>query len=233
MKELVKISEAQIGNERINAVDARELHAFLELNENFSEWIKRYINSYNFVINSDFCRSTCLAENGRSMETYWLSLDMAKELSMISKTIKGRQARKYFIACEKALKELVSSEREVVYTKTVEKVNIPKGIDLSAMDVDIKKSISSSLSIGIDLKKAQLMAGRLTKEIHGLNLLELSAEMDQDENKISAAEPEQKIPEININLDIDFNMKPISEMTREEFYKHIERVAPKKKYKKR
>ena len=40
MKELVIISEAQIGNEKINAVDARDLHEFLELNENFSEWIK-------------------------------------------------------------------------------------------------------------------------------------------------------------------------------------------------
>lgn len=40
------------------------------------------------------------------MEDYLLSIDMAKELSMISKTEKGKEARKYFIECEKKLKEV-------------------------------------------------------------------------------------------------------------------------------
>lgn len=37
---------------------------------------------------------------------YVITLDMAKELSMIENNEKGRQARKYFIECEKKLKEV-------------------------------------------------------------------------------------------------------------------------------
>ena len=105
MNQLIKIEPKTIGNEKVNVVNARELHEFLEVKEHFTDWIKRYLNEYGFVINSDFCRSTCIAENGRAMDDYLLSIDMAKELSMISKTEKGKEARKYFIECEKKLKE--------------------------------------------------------------------------------------------------------------------------------
>lgn len=36
---------------------------------------------------------------------YIITLDMAKELSMVENNVKGRQARKYFIACEKKLRQ--------------------------------------------------------------------------------------------------------------------------------
>jgi len=39
------------------------------------------------------------------METYIIILDMAKELSMLSKTSKGKDARKYFIQCDKINRE--------------------------------------------------------------------------------------------------------------------------------
>lgn len=68
MNQLIKIESKTIGNEKVNAVNARELHEFLEVKEHFTDWIKRYLNEYGFVVNSDFCRSTCIAENGRSME---------------------------------------------------------------------------------------------------------------------------------------------------------------------
>jgi len=106
MYKMIKIERRNIGNERINAVDARELHEFLGLKMQFTDWIKPKIKDYGFVINSDFYRSKCIAENGRSMETYIITIDMAKELSMISKTEKGKIARKYFIDCEKKLKAI-------------------------------------------------------------------------------------------------------------------------------
>ncbi len=43
------------------------------------------------------------ANNAIAVE-YHLTLDMAKELSMVERNKKGRQARRYFIECEKKLR---------------------------------------------------------------------------------------------------------------------------------
>lgn len=100
MKELIKITE-QNGK---RAVNARELHQFLGVGKDFSSWIKEKISKYGFIKEQDFEVFTEIGENpqgGRPQIEYALSLDMAKELSMVENNEKGRQARKYFIECEK------------------------------------------------------------------------------------------------------------------------------------
>lgn len=88
------------------AVNARELHAFLENKRQFADWIKQRIEQYGFVENQDYevFHNFVKRETGGSTRTeYALSLDMAKELSMVENNEKGRMARKYFIQCEKKL----------------------------------------------------------------------------------------------------------------------------------
>lgn len=91
-------------------VDARTLHQFLEVGRDFSNWIKDYIAEFDFVENVDF-----LAKFGEQDEKkhgggnridYTLSMDMAKELSMLQRNEKGKQARQYFIAAEKKLRQV-------------------------------------------------------------------------------------------------------------------------------
>lgn len=82
------------------AVNARDLHAFLEVGKDFSNWMKDRINQYEFTENQDFVCSPVLASEGRGGHNridYHLSLDMAKELSMVERNEKGKQARQYFI----------------------------------------------------------------------------------------------------------------------------------------
>jgi putative anti-repressor protein, antA/antB family len=84
------------------AVNARDLHAFLEIGKDFSTWIKSRIEDFGFVENQDFAIFPETGENpGRPRIEYALSLDMAKELSMLERNGKGRQARQYFIECER------------------------------------------------------------------------------------------------------------------------------------
>ena len=86
------------------AVNARELHAFLEVQTRFNGWIKSRIEDFGFVENQDFTAFTenpVKPETGRPRIEYALSLDMAKELSMLERNSKGRQARQYFIECER------------------------------------------------------------------------------------------------------------------------------------
>ena len=155
MNELIVIKQVTIGNDEINSVDARELHEFLELKEHFTEWINRYIketNDYGFVINSDFCRSTCMAGNNRSIETFILSIDMAKEISMLSKTEKGKQARKYFIECERKLKEIQPEAFQLPK-------NFSEALRMLADEVDEKNRIAHERDEAIRTK-AHVTAGR-------------------------------------------------------------------------
>ncbi|WP_375615451.1 antA/AntB antirepressor family protein [Bartonella sp. AC10YNML] len=107
MNTLIKISEQAVGQEIIQTVNARELHVFLEVKRDFSNWIKDRINKYSFLKNQDYIVFANFGENfqgGRPSTEYHLTLDMAKELSMVERNEKGRQARRYFIECEKKLK---------------------------------------------------------------------------------------------------------------------------------
>lgn len=104
---LIPIQDRPIGEGSIPAVDARELHAFLGVGRDFSSWIKDRIEQYDFVENQDFGVFTEIGENrlgGRPAKEYCLTLDMAKELAMVERTDKGKQARQYFIECEREAK---------------------------------------------------------------------------------------------------------------------------------
>lgn len=104
MEEIIKIEE----KDGRKAVDARELHQFLENKRQFADWIKQRVEQYGFMENKDFevfHKSVNNSNGGRPTVEYALSIEMAKELSMAENNEKGRIARKYFIACEEKLKQ--------------------------------------------------------------------------------------------------------------------------------
>ncbi|WP_375702195.1 antA/AntB antirepressor family protein [Bartonella sp. AA89HNZF] len=107
MNTLIKITEQTIDQETVQTVNARELYTFLEVNSNFRDWIKNRIKEYGFLENKDFisfAKNLAKPKGGRPSTEYHITLDMAKELSMVERNEKGRQARRYFIECEKKLK---------------------------------------------------------------------------------------------------------------------------------
>lgn len=91
-----------IGGETVETINARDLHKFLEVRSKFSDWISRRIKGYGFVENEDFLRFLEKSK-GRPRVEYYISIDMAKHLAMVERNEKGKQARQYFIECEKEL----------------------------------------------------------------------------------------------------------------------------------
>ncbi|MBU2762355.1 antA/AntB antirepressor family protein [Acidithiobacillus caldus] len=109
MEALVPVTRQMIGGEEVFAVNARDLHAFLMNRDKFATWIKDRIAQYGFIENHDFIGFSEVSEKpkgGRPSKDYLLTLDMAKELAMVERTERGRQARRYFIACERELHRL-------------------------------------------------------------------------------------------------------------------------------
>ena len=104
MDELIPLQPQTINGNAVETVNARELHAFLQSRQDFSTWLKNRIADYDFVENQDFVRFHKKMEaNNATLIDYYITLDMAKELSMVERNEKGKQARKYFIECEKKL----------------------------------------------------------------------------------------------------------------------------------
>lgn len=106
-KELIPVYQNEEGHRLVNA---RELHEWLGNKDNFTTWIGDRIKQYGFIENVDytsFLENSKKPQGGRPSKEYVITLNMAKELSMVERTEKGKQARKYFIKCEEKLKEVV------------------------------------------------------------------------------------------------------------------------------
>ena len=101
----IAVFSGAIAGATVQLCDARTLHAFLQVKRDFSNWIKARIRKFGFVQGEDFItisRSPDLASGNRGASIdYHLTLDMAKELSMVENNEQGRAARRYFISCEK------------------------------------------------------------------------------------------------------------------------------------
>jgi anti-repressor protein len=99
MNELLKVEY----NRNEPTVSGRELHEFLKVETRYNDWFRRMCE-YGFSKNTDFYSilSKTNESGGRPSTDHQLSIPMAKELCMIQRTEKGKQARQYFIAIEKA-----------------------------------------------------------------------------------------------------------------------------------
>ena len=108
---LIPVFTGTLAENAVQLCDARTLHDFMKVKRDFSNWIKGRVRKFCFVAGEDFiaiARSPELASGNRGASIdYHLTLDMAKELSMVENNEQGRAARRYFIECErKALAQL-------------------------------------------------------------------------------------------------------------------------------
>lgn len=100
-KELIKI---KVENDQ-QLVSARDLHKALEVKKRFSAWKEQ--NFKDFEEGTDFTGvpegTPVKGGNGnvQYLDDYAVTIDMAKELCMMSKTDKGKEVRQYFIKVEK------------------------------------------------------------------------------------------------------------------------------------
>lgn len=110
MNELIKVNN----DDNKITVLGRDLHKFLEIETPYTIWIKRMLE-YGFIENEDFKTFLLESTGGRPSENHQLTLEMAKEISMIQRNEKGKQARQYFIECEKKLNKPMTMSEIVAY----------------------------------------------------------------------------------------------------------------------
>lgn len=146
--QLITINKSPIGDSLIETVNARDLHAFLESKQEFRHWIKDRVEKYDFTEGRDFVTAEIFIRGGKGTD-YHISLDMAKELSMVERNDKGKQARQYFIECERK-----------IYTPTA--LPTPEGTFKNYFDL--------ITHIGFDRNVAIVSANNATKALTGVNI---------------------------------------------------------------
>ena len=106
-------------------LSARELYEFLEIKSNFTTWFVR-MTEYGFEEEKDFIPFLEESTGGRPSTDYEITLDMAKEISMIQRSEKGKLARKYFIEVEKMWNspEMIMKRALEIANKKVEHLQI-------------------------------------------------------------------------------------------------------------
>lgn len=104
MNALIQVTVTEQGSQ---TVSARELHTFLEVTTPFTKWVERMFE-YGFTENQDFAVTDIFVPNPKGgkqqIRDYALTIDCGKEIAMLQRTDKGKQARQYFIDLEKQVK---------------------------------------------------------------------------------------------------------------------------------
>ncbi|MCJ0594277.1 antA/AntB antirepressor family protein [Enterococcus cecorum] len=191
--ELIKIKTNENGEQ---LVSGRELHEFLEVGTKYTQWFDE-MTKYGFVENVDYSTLNELSEKKegsrfvkRTIINHAMTLDMAKEISMIQRTEKGKQARLYFIEVEKEYKEVqkkLPSTREAIQQlllQGVEEVNqrvdvmeerlsnVEENAKLDTGDYNViskrvkKRVYEVARAYGLNVKQSKLLSP-LFKDING------------------------------------------------------------------
>lgn len=144
--QLIPVFNGELDGRQQQLCDARDLHQFLAVGRDFSNWIKSRIEQYGFVEGEDY--SPVLANRsdglpGKPRSEYHLTLDTAKELAMVENNDQGRQVRRYFIAMERQARD----SRGASYLSVNQQLAIHRQVPklLSQLKVETNPAIRQTL----------------------------------------------------------------------------------------
>lgn len=161
MNELIKIKERN--GEQL--VSARELYKFLEVTERFNSWFERMCG-YGFEENKDFTsvKTFTVVNNGakKEIDDYLMKLSMAKEISMLQRNTKGKEAREYFIKCEEAWNspDMILARANQIQSKMLENYKDKVIVLENKIEQDKPKVIFAE---AVEASKTSILIGELAK----------------------------------------------------------------------
>ncbi len=132
VKNLPVVGQSTIAGTTVQTVNARDLYNFLEIRKDFSDWVKAQIGRARLVENRDYIavpqKGDVIINDLQGLRagldysiSYFLTLESAKHISMMSGTEKGYEVREYFLKCERTAQriltvpELASYPRQCIF----------------------------------------------------------------------------------------------------------------------
>lgn len=226
MQDLINIQQQPIGTDLVQTVKARDLHAFLGVGKDFSNWIKDRIQRHGFMENQDFIIDSPNLANqtgrggDRKTKEYHLTIDAAKHISMAEHTPKGQEARQYFIECEKRLYRL-SAMPQNPNSGAVERLRLPnllhgfpKGTTLKRITMMERKLVGQGVQdFGLDPEAARSRALEIMRESLGVD----PAFLFRGLPIVVPGEPKKKVmaiaPKVVDALSVDRTARPANDQS--------------------
>jgi len=170
ISELLPVVTQQIGVEEVNAVHARGLHKFLEVGRHFANWIQERVDTYGFLEHQDFEVIIDTDKNpkgGRPSKEYMVSMSMAKELAMMERNAKGKEARLYFIEMEQVALNHLRDQIQHQARPAAPAMSLMEMVAASANALvtieRAKNTMSNQLrTVALDQQALKAQVGRLT-----------------------------------------------------------------------
>lgn len=181
---LIPTFQSTIGGQPALCCDARALHTYLGNGKQFTDWFNMRISQYGFEQGKDyegfsqksekpqnFASPESEAKNetrgGHNRKDYHLTINMAKELSMVENNEQGKIARRYFIECESiALGQVATPKPE---PKKAVKALPPHTEAFKLLPLAFR----AARVIGLDKNAAAISANQAVISITGVNVLQL------------------------------------------------------------
>lgn len=139
-------------------VSGRTLHEFLAVETPYHKWFPR-MTEYGFTEGSDYWVTDIFVHNPNGgpqvQKDAVLTIDMAKEICMIQRNEKGRQARQYFIQIEKDW-----NSPEKVMARALKIANDTIAALESRVEEDRPKVLFAS---AVETAKTSILVGELAK----------------------------------------------------------------------
>lgn len=158
MNELITTTQNESGE---IIISGRELHEFLEVESKYQDWFLRMCG-YGFEKNVDFISKiepTQKKEGSRvvtrNLEDHHIKLDMAKEIAMIQRSEKGKQARQYFLQLEKMWNSPEMVMKRALQYADVQVKKLEQKIETDRPKVIFADAVSAS--------KTAILVGELAK----------------------------------------------------------------------
>lgn len=179
MSELNNLIPISYDNPERPTVSGRELHDFLQVKTAYKDWFPRMVE-YGFTDGEDFCSILSESTGGRPSTDHQLTIPMAKELCMIQRNERGKQARQYFLAIEAQWnspeavmrRAVLIADRKVKELQSVNRSLLAENNDLKpdaeyARAVCVGKNCRTTTTLAKDYG---LSAEKLNSILHGLKI---------------------------------------------------------------
>ncbi|MCM8710498.1 phage antirepressor KilAC domain-containing protein [Clostridium sp. SYSU_GA19001] len=172
-QQLIPVNENEAGEVILSG---RDLHEFLEVKTKYMDWFNRMIE-YGFAENIDYIMVTQKRETNNPKNPFTeitdhiIKLDMAKELAMIQRNEKGKQARQYFIAVEKAWNspEMIMKRALEIANRRVENLKLENELQKQQLEEQKPKVIFAD---AVSASHTSILVGELAKLLNqnGINI---------------------------------------------------------------